>query len=253
MIDRFVSTKHGRIHCRIDGEGPPLILLHSNGGSAFEFEHAMEPLSRSAQAIAWDMPGHGDSDALTTHRSVEDFADAVIALMDGLGIERASVCGSSIGGAISVALAARHADRIDRAIPVETPVRKPEEWVAGWATTERMFGEVVQGEAQVRPRLRAFDAAHLQRWNIDRAKAGAKAMIGVMWALRDYDVVADAARVRLPTLLLYGAKGPTLARASLLADAMSDARIATIADAQHFPMLDDPAAFAAAIADFLAQ
>ncbi|HEY8580571.1 MAG TPA: alpha/beta hydrolase [Beijerinckiaceae bacterium] len=249
-MERFVPTSDGVIHCHVAGEGEALLLLHSNGASAHEYEHVLNLLAERHRVIAWDMPGHGDSDAPVRRYDVEDYAAAAVALLDALEIDRAHVAGSSIGGSITIALGARHPSRVRTLMPIETPVRTPEEWAAGWFQTEKMFGAVTQAQDQVAPRFRSVDADFMARWNVDRAKAGARGMIGVMWALRRYDVLADAARVGAPTLLLYGDRGPTAARAPQLAARIPGARTATIADAQHFPMIDDPEAFARATLDF---
>src|ERR1700749_4266392 len=99
--DHFVPTRWGRIHYREAGaDGIPLILLHSNGASAYEFEHVIGPLSERQRVLAWDMPGQGDSDPLPRHLSVPDYAAAVLDLMQQLGVARANVVGTSIGGAV---------------------------------------------------------------------------------------------------------------------------------------------------------
>ena len=54
------------------------------------------------RVIAVDYPGHGDSEPLKRHYSVEDYADFTVAFMDALNIPKASVLGSSIGGAVAV-------------------------------------------------------------------------------------------------------------------------------------------------------
>lgn len=76
--DSFVVTQRGRIHFLEAGSGPPLILAHSNGGSAHEYEFVMDALAMKYRVIAWDMPGHDDS-------------DAIVALMDSLGIAKAQM------------------------------------------------------------------------------------------------------------------------------------------------------------------
>ncbi len=250
MQDKFVHTPHGRIHLHVAGGGPPLMLLHSNGGSAFEWEHALPLLAKNFSVFAWDMPGHGDSDPICGHCSVETYADAVSCVMDALGLHRAHVLGSSIGGAICIAFGARHPDRTACLLPVETPVRSPEEWKSGWFATEKMFGSVTQTEEQVRPRFRKVSPEFLARWNIDRAKAGVRSMIGVMWALRDFDVLATAARITAPTLLVYGDRGPTLARSPDLLTRIAGAEFTKVPDAGHFPMIDDPEAFVDAVRRF---
>ena len=126
------------------------MLLHSNGGSAYEFEHVIDDLAKRYRVIAWDMPGQGDSDPLPRHHSVEDYADAVVALMDVMGVPKAHVLGASIGGAICVALGARHAARMSRVFITECPFRTPEEWQKGWANTEANYcsRHAVHGEGR---------------------------------------------------------------------------------------------------------
>jgi 3-oxoadipate enol-lactonase len=93
----FVQTPKGRIHFASAGHGAPLILLHSNGSSLYEFESVIEPLARTHQVFALDLPGQGDSDPLIGHWTYEMYADAIVAWMDAMGLARATVAGSSIG------------------------------------------------------------------------------------------------------------------------------------------------------------
>src|ERR1700730_9106966 len=98
MKDGFVKTRHGRLHYLEAGSGRPVILLHSNGNSAYEYDELIKLLSAHSRVIAWDQPGHGDSEPTGRHFTVEDFGDAVISFMDALGLGTASAMGSSIGG-----------------------------------------------------------------------------------------------------------------------------------------------------------
>src|SRR5207302_9229730 len=139
MKDGFVRTKHGRLHYLEAGRGPAVIMLHSNDNSAYEYEDLMKPLAARHRVIAWEQPGHGDSEPITRHYRVEDYSDAVVAFMDGLGLDKASVMGSSIGGAITADLGARHGARIDKLFIVEAPARGAEEWARNWLTTEKNY------------------------------------------------------------------------------------------------------------------
>jgi 3-oxoadipate enol-lactonase len=251
MQDGFASTSYGRIHYLEEGSGAPLILLHSNGCSAHEYEHVMGSLARTRRVIAWDMPGHGDSDPITRHHPVTEYARAVIDLMDTLHIGKASVAGASIGGSICVALGARHAARIDRLIPVETPARTAEEAKASWPRTETSFGFATQTLEEIAPRFRQATPEFLQRWNIDRNKAGVKSMIDVMWALREYDVAYDMPNVKPKTLLVFGDRGPTIAKLDTFRERLPHARVKMMKDCGHFPMVDDPGEFARVLDAFL--
>src|SRR3954463_7618942 len=92
--DGFAKTRnHGRIHYREAGSGEPLILMHTNGGSAYQHDPLAPLLGGRFRVISWTMPGHGDSDPLPRFYSIDDFADAVAEFMDALGIKRAHIGG----------------------------------------------------------------------------------------------------------------------------------------------------------------
>jgi 3-oxoadipate enol-lactonase len=245
--DLFVQTTYGRIHALAAGSGEPLILLHSNGGSAYEFEHVIEALARRFWVIAWDMPGQGDSDPLARHVGVHDYASAVVEFMDALGITKAHVLGASIGGAICVALGARYSNRIERLFIAECPYRSPQEWQANWANTEANYAPVTQALERVAPRLREVTPELLARWNIDRSKAGTKTCLSVMWALREYDIGADLAKVPANPVLIFGDKSPTVGKLEQFKAILKSPSVHVIENCGHFPMIDDPEQFVAIV------
>lgn len=253
MKSGFVSTAEGRIHYLYGGAGAPLILLHSVGCSAHEYEDVLDRLGESFTVYAWDMPGHGDSSPLIRHYSIEDFAEAVARFMDALGIDRATVLGESIGGPICAALALRHPQRLESLIFCESPLRSAETWAQNWFMVERNFGIPTQTEAQVAQRVRSVSPEFLLRWNIDRNKASAKAMMDAMWAIREFDMFAALPRVTARSLILYGEHGPTVAQAQDFARLLKDAQLVILKDCGHFPMNDDPERFAGVVTDFVHQ
>jgi 3-oxoadipate enol-lactonase len=249
--DGFVQTNgHGRMHYLEAGSGDPLLLIHTNGGSAHQYAGVMARLARSFRVIAWDMPGHGDSDPVTRHYSIADYCAALAAFMDSLCIPAAHVSGCSCGGTITLGFAASHASRTLSAVVVETPFRTFDEWGARWTHTEANFCVPTQGIEEVRHRLARVDDAVLARWNIDRNKAGGKLMIDVMWAMREFDAAAALAAITRPTMVLYGAKGPTIAMRDRATAAAPCVPIESLPGSGHFPMLDEPDAFADTLARF---
>jgi pimeloyl-ACP methyl ester carboxylesterase len=136
MKHGFVQTKsHGRVHYLEAGEGPALVLLHSNGASAFQYDKVLESFGGKWRTIAMDMPGHGDSDPISKHYSIEMYAEAVVQLLDALKIDQAAVAGDSVGGSICIALAHGHAKRTRPVIISECPLRDDAEWEKTWAGT----------------------------------------------------------------------------------------------------------------------
>jgi 3-oxoadipate enol-lactonase len=244
--ERFADTRHGRIHYLQAGDGEPLVLLHSNGCSAWEYEFVLPGLARTRRVIAMDMPGHGDSDRIVRHYSMEMYADSVIGLLDALGIRRAAVSGASIGGTICLALGRDHAARVHPAVIVEAPLRTGAQWAQMWPRIEASYAEPTQTEAVLKPRFRAVTSELLSRWNTDRNKAGAWTMVDVMRAMRDFDALAALAAQAGPSAAIIGEVGTAAPNRGEYERHLGAARVVVLADCGHFPMIDDPAAFVAA-------
>ncbi len=249
--DGFAKTKsHGRIHYRETGSGPALMLMHTNGASAHQYEIMAPLLANHFRVISWDMPGHGDSDRIQRHYSIEDHAKAMAEFMTALKIKAAHISGASVGGSVTVAFASLFPTRTLTALPVETPCRNSDEWGANWHHTEGNFGLPMQTTAQIKERVAVVDGALEQRWNIDRCKAGAWAMVDVMWGIREFNTVAAAKKIKSPTMIVYGKKGPTIALKDRLTGAAPKAKLTVMENSGHFPMLDEPSAFASVYIKF---
>ena len=252
--DRFVAVHgHGRQHYKEAGSGEPLILIHTNGASAWQYAEVFPLLLTRFHVLAWDMPGHGDSDPIQRHYSVEDYADALNGFMEALGLPAAHVSGCSIGGSICVAFASRYPQRTRSTVIVETPFRTDAEWATNWANVEANFGLPTQTEKQMGERVAKVDEARITRWNIDRNKAGARTMVDVMWAIRGFDVGATAKAIQVPAMILYGKRGPTIAGQDRFKAAAPQIPIQVMEGSGHFPMLDEPAALAEILAGFVSR
>ncbi len=95
-------------------DGEPVLFLHGNLSSATWWEETLVSLPRRFRGIAPDMRGFGEADpaaVVDATRGMGDFADDVIALLDGLKIERAHLVGNSLGGVIVYHLLAVHPRR----------------------------------------------------------------------------------------------------------------------------------------------
>ncbi|MQA87539.1 MAG: alpha/beta fold hydrolase [Streptosporangiales bacterium] len=253
MVDGFVATSFGRIHYVRSGHGEPLLLLHSNGNSVYEFEDVIPRLEDAYDTIAWDMPGQGDSDPAVRHLTIDDYAGCVVEVMDGLGIDDAFVAGTSIGGFVCASLATRHAARMKAVALIETMFRSESEWAENWGMVEANFGLPTQSIEKVQARINRVTPEFLERWNIDRNKAGAWSMMSVMWAIREYDIGSAARRISIPALLMFGTKGPTIATMDQFRAAVPQAEVAVLPDTGHFPMIDQPGDFVAELRKFFSR
>lgn len=107
---RSIRTSHGRIaFSTTAGAGTPLVLLHGRARCKAEFRRLMtSSVGEERTMIAIDLPGHGGSGAASDpdHTyTIEGYADAVIEVLEHLGIERAGVLGRSVGGHVGLQIA----------------------------------------------------------------------------------------------------------------------------------------------------
>ncbi len=101
---------------QISGRGAPLVLLHGGEADHSMFDGLSRALNGHFAVIAYDQRDSGATHNPPSPYSLADLADDTAALIRGLGHERAHVFGTSLGGQIAQALAARHPDCIDRLI-----------------------------------------------------------------------------------------------------------------------------------------
>ena len=112
MKEGFVETAHGRLAwVESGGDGLPVLFIHGNSSCKEMFGRQFSaPMAGRYRFIAFDLPGHGkSSDAPEPAKtySITGFADAAMALLEALKVERAAVMGWSLGGHAALEMMAR--------------------------------------------------------------------------------------------------------------------------------------------------
>ena len=97
----------------VAGEGPPLLLLHALGESAFDWRWVLPDLASTHRVYAPDLPGFGESAKPLGDYSPSFFARFVAAFLDALEVERAAVVGNSLGGLVALRLALSEPSRVE--------------------------------------------------------------------------------------------------------------------------------------------
>jgi len=117
---RVLETPKGAIHYHEAGEGPALVLIHGSGPGVTgwaNFEHNLPVFAAHFRSFIIDLPGYGGS-AAVEGMPMQVGVDAVIALLDGLGIDKAHILGNSLGGMVGSIIAAQHPTRVTRYITI---------------------------------------------------------------------------------------------------------------------------------------
>jgi 3-oxoadipate enol-lactonase / 4-carboxymuconolactone decarboxylase len=243
---------------RVDGpsDAPVLLLGSSLGTTADLWEAQLPALSARFRVVRYEHPGHGGSPTFDV-ASIADLGSAVVALLDHLGVARASLAGISLGGMVSMWVAAHAPERVDRLVLCCTSAHlpPPERW------TERAAAVRASGTASLLPILQ-------ERWFAAGARTDRKLVnfVAAMLesvddegyarccvAIGGMDLRAELARITAPTLVIGGAVDPVCTPAMLLElqDGIAGAALTLLAGASHLANLDAPERFTMAMVDHL--
>jgi len=247
-----------------DAGRPALLCLHGIGSNSSGYRHQLRELSKHLRVLSWDAPGYGASGGFEERNpGVSRYAEAAIALLDALGIERAHVAGSSLGALFAARMAAAWPARV-RSLILSAPA-------TGFAC--RAPGE---GEAHARGRIADLERLGAQGLADERAallvaptaseevRRAANELVASInpagysraaRALGAANIFEDAPRISAPTLIVVG----TLDRVTPLADcagpihqAIAGSRLEVLDDVAHLIKLEAADRFNRLVSDFIA-
>ncbi len=255
-----VSLKTGvrlRYAYQGDAGGEPIILLHGYTDSSFSYSAVLPLLDRKYRVYVLDQRGHGESDRPTGAYALQTFAADVVAFMDVMKIDKATIVGHSMGSFVAQHVAVAAPERVKRLVlsgsatiirnsvvadlqrevnTLKDPV--PEKFVREFQTStifhrppDDFFNGVVK-ETLTLP-------AHVWR--------------EVMDEMMSPKAKADLTKIKAPTLILWGDKETIFPRSEqdrLLA-ALPNARLKVYEDTGHGMHWERPERFAQDLQEFM--
>ncbi len=209
-----------RHHVQRLGRGAPVVFVHGlvmDNLSSFYFTLA-NPIAERAEAILYDLRGHGLSERPARGYSVPDLVTDLAALLDQLQIDRATFVGNSFGGLLALAFAATYPQRAAKLALIDA-----HDGTAGWAAqmaeTLALRGDA--RDSKIAESFQAWLGRHSERKRTRLARA-AEALVEGTSLIADLRgspaLTADAlARITCPTLALYGESSDVRERGEQLA------------------------------------
>jgi aminoacrylate hydrolase len=253
------------LYCEAHGEGAPLIASAGLGGSGSYWRPNLPALSARHRVFLYDHRGTGRSDRVLPETvRVDQLADDLLALVDGLGLERASILGHAAGAVAAIALALKAPDRVDRLVLVNAWSRPDTHFArcfdvrlsllrdsgpAAYLRAQLLFLFPANWISEHAGDLEAEEAHHLAHF------AGAEAYEKRIAALRAFDVDARLGEIAAPTLVLAAADDMLVpSRCSeRLAQGIAGAQLSVMDWGGHACNVTDPAGFDARVLDFLGR
>ena len=252
----MIEVAGTRLDVRDDGpkDAPAIVLLHGFGSSLHTWEAWAGPLSVDHRVVRFDLPGCGLSPPDST--GLYDDARSIVvltALMDRLGIAKATVVGNSMGGRIAWTFASAYPDRVDRLVLVSPD---------GFASKGFEYGHVPDIPASMNlmrwvlpkplvtmslapayaDRKAMTDELATRYYDLLRAPGAREAMIARMAQGVRYDPVERLRRIRAPTLLLWGEEDRLIpfTNAADYVAAIPGATLAPLPGVGHLPQEEAP-------------
>lgn len=111
---RYVEIAGVRTYVADAGEGPPILLIHGYGDTADGWRRVVPGLLKDHRVVALDMPPFGRSDDAPEGKLLDFYSEFFPNFLDELELERTTVIGHSLGGAVSLRLAIENPDRVER-------------------------------------------------------------------------------------------------------------------------------------------
>lgn len=230
---------------------PPLVLIHGAGGDHLSWPPEIRRLA-GAHVFSLDLPGHGKSKG-PGRQSVDAYAECVIEFMNAADLSRAVFIGHAMGGAIALALAIDHPQRVSGLGLIATGARLPiASGVLENAANSATFILAVQSLQEL---MNIPLTAKIVRDQANKQYTSIRPSLfhGDLLASDQFDAMAFLGDIRTPVLVICGTNDQLAPRrfSENLAEKIPGAALQTIDGAGHLVMLEQPHRVAGLLSVFL--
>jgi 3-oxoadipate enol-lactonase len=257
MTELTIAGETFNIRLEGDEDKAVLALAHQLGGSLAVWEPLMPALLEHFRVLRWDSRGHGASVANEGPYSVAGLARDAIAIFDARGIEKAHWVGLSMGAVVGQAALIAAPERIGRAVLANTAAKlgTPEIWNARIEAARRDGLEAMAGAVATRwftPEFREAEPETVEAILNVLRETPPLGYAAACAALRDCDQREAIRSIRNKVLAIVGRYDPSAPPelGAFVAGAIKGARLTTL-DSSHISPIEQTAAFAEEVIDFL--
>ena len=245
-VGKYAAVNDIQMYYEIHGEGEPLLLMPSGMWGTENFAGLTEALAEEYQVIVMDARGRGRSTDSGRRLDIAVMADDVVALMGELGIETAHVVGWADSAIVGLEMAMRYPERVDKLVAyapnytVEGLTEEHRAWLKS-LTLDDMMGMFEEGYARIAPNPEYLPVI------LERVRA--------LFLTEPNYTLDQLGEITAPTLVLDGEEDESIVREHLeeMAAAIPNAELAFLPGLSHYAPFEDPAAWTAAVLEFLAE
>jgi 3-oxoadipate enol-lactonase len=248
------------INYEIDGDGPVVTFSHSLACNLSMWDEQARALKGRYRVLRYDTRGHGNTTAPAGAYTLEQLADDLKGLLDGLGITATHFVGLSMGGMIGQIFALKHPAMVQSLALCDTTSRYAPGAAATWEDRIKTVGAKGM-EPMAAPTLERwftapFRARHkdlMERVGAMIRATPAAGYIGCCHALPKINVTEKLRNVRCPALVIVGEEDPgtPVEMAREIHAALPTAELAVLCRASHLSNLEQPEEFNRVLGGFL--
>jgi len=234
--------------------GESLLFIHGAGSNGNTWHRQLAAFGDAHSPLAFDFPGHGRSGGTESLKSIDAYRDCLAAFMDALHLRPSVLIGRSMGGAVAMAYALTHPQRVRGLVLVATAARfdLPQTMLDTWQ-------HVMLGRAQQPFSTDAFspqtDFAVMREAWMEQVKTDPRVRYYDFVACNSFDFTDRLGALNVPTLIIAGRddRFTPLERSEVLHRGIPGSTLVILDNAGHTQPAEKPAEFNAAVSEFLAR
>jgi pimeloyl-ACP methyl ester carboxylesterase len=254
---RFADINGVRIHYQEKGTGTPLVLMHGYTSSTYSWKDVFEPLSKNFRVVAVDLKGFGFSGKPDGDYSRRAQALLVTHLLDYLKIEKAWLCGNSMGGAVAMNLTLINPQRVAGLILIDSAgVKVPGSGslapayltlpvigrilIALSLTSDKLVREGLEKSFYDRSKVNDERVAYYYRFL--KTRGGQLAALRARTQADDFPIEADLNKISAPVLIIWGRQDALipLEAGSKMNKLIQDSKLVIFDNCGHLPQEEMP-------------
>ncbi|OKL39807.1 hypothetical protein A3841_15605 [Pontibacter flavimaris] len=254
---KYKKLGGANLHYRDEGQGMPIVLLHGTAASLNTWDAWVVELQKNHRVLRLDLPGFGltGRNASDTY-SIDYYSRLLLHFLDSLQLEKAHIAGSSLGGQIAYDFAADHPERVHKLILIaptgvtnaneksismpfrlaQTPLLKHSlKYITPRFIVEKSLREVYGDDSKLTEQV-------ITRSHDMLLREGSREAFIARMNTRDADNLHKLAKVRVPTLILWGEADAwvPVTDATHFQQSIHGAQLRTYPGAGHIPMEEQP-------------
>ena len=232
--------------------GESLLFVHAAGSNGNTWHRQLTAFADAHSPLAFDFPGHGRSGGTESLKSVDAYRDFLGAFMDALRLRPCVLIGRSMGGAVAMAYALAHPERVRALVLVATAAHfeLPHATLDTWRN-------VMLGRAQQPFTTEAFspktDFAVMREMWMEQVETDPRVRYFDLAACNQFDITARLGEITVPTLIVAGRDDAFTPpqQSEVLHKGIKGSKLVVIEDAGHTVSNEKPEEFNGALRDFL--